>query len=350
MALEGSLTDFGLADILQLIYFQRKTGVLTLSGKMDRIRLLFIEGKITGAESKRRIDDNRLGKILLKKGFIKDGDLQTVLEEQKKTGTKIGSILIRRGLVEQGLIHEILSGQITETVIQLFSWKHGSYEFTAQGIPVDKELDLSLDTQHLLMEGLRIVDEWSMIKGQISLDTLYRKTGDEPASPLSEDEAEVFSFVDGENDVSTVIDFTGKDNFLVSKTLLSLLEKKLIESVDPVQVREEAENITAAGRQNLLDYAAPASLLAAVLLSFLVMFLQPNNYIKEYRASVKISELRSSLETYKIEHGAYPETLEAISTVRDPWRKPFRYRVADGAFSLLSTGVDGAEGTADDIY
>jgi len=349
MALEGSLTDFGLADILQLIYFQRKTGVLTLVGKIDRVRLLFIEGKITGAESKRRIDDNRLGKILLKKGFIKDADLQTVLEEQKKTGTKIGTILIKKGLVEQALIHEILTSQITETVIQLFSWKHGSYEFTVQGIPMDKELDLSLDTQHLLMDGLRIVDEWSLIKGRLSLDTLFRKTGDEPSLP-TDDESEVFSYVDGGNDVSTIIDLTGKDNFLVSKTLLSLLEKGLIESVEPVKVSEETSDLMAAGRRNLLDYAAPASVLVAVLLSILVMFLQQNNYLREYKASVKIGELRSDIETYKIEHGAYPEVLGTISSSKDPWRRPYRYRITDGSFTLLSMGADGTEGTADDIY
>ena len=72
MALEGSLTDFGLADILQLIYFQRKTGVLTLEGKMDKVSLMFIDGNIGGAESKRRNEDNRMGKILLKKGHLKE--------------------------------------------------------------------------------------------------------------------------------------------------------------------------------------------------------------------------------------------------------------------------------------
>lgn len=349
MALEGSLTDFGLADILQLIYFQRKTGVLTLAGKMDRVRLLFIEGKITGAESKRRIDDNRLGKILLKKGFIKDADLQAVLEEQKKTGTKMGTILIRKGLVEKTLIHEILTSQITETVIQLFSWKHGSYEFNAQGIPVDRELDVSLDTQHLLMDGLRIVDEWSMIKGRISLDTLFRRTGDESAV-LTDEEGEVFGYVDGENDVSTIIDLTGKDNFLVSKTLLSLLEKGLVEPVEPVKVIEDTAELMPEGRRRLFDYAAPAAVLIAVLLSILVMWLQPNSYLREYRASVKVGELRSAVETYKIEHAAYPEVLDAISSAKDPWQRPYRYRVAGGSFTLLSMGADGIEGTADDIY
>ena len=70
MALEGSLKDFGLADILQLIFFQRKTGVLTLEGRLDKVRLLFIDGNIVGAESKRRMEANRLGKVLGQKRRI----------------------------------------------------------------------------------------------------------------------------------------------------------------------------------------------------------------------------------------------------------------------------------------
>ncbi|MEK6652527.1 MAG: DUF4388 domain-containing protein, partial [Nitrospirota bacterium] len=79
MALEGSLKEFGLADILQLIYFQRKTGILTLEGRMDKVRLLFYEGNIVLADSKRRVEANRLGKVLVKKGILKEEDLQKAL-------------------------------------------------------------------------------------------------------------------------------------------------------------------------------------------------------------------------------------------------------------------------------
>jgi len=349
MALEGSITDFGLADILQLIYFQRKTGVLTLAGKLDRVRLLFVEGNITGAESKRRLDDNRLGKILLKRGFIKDTDLQVVLDEQKKTGKKIGAALIEKGLVAQSLVHEILTSQITETVIQLFSWKQGTYEFESQGMPQDKERDLSLDTQHLLMEGLRIVDEWSVIKGKISLDTLFRKTGDD-ISGLSDDEQEIFSFVDGENDVSTIIDLTGKDNFVVSKTLLTLAEKGVIESIEFEKTLEEAGRQEKASALNIINYLAPASIVVSVLLSFLVMLLLQGGFIREYKASIRIEEMRTGIQTYKIEKGAYPDTLDLVSTKKDPWGRPYLYRKTEQSFTLTSAGADGREGTADDIF
>ncbi len=39
MALKGSLEVFGLADILQLIHFQRKSGILTLEGDKDKVKV-----------------------------------------------------------------------------------------------------------------------------------------------------------------------------------------------------------------------------------------------------------------------------------------------------------------------
>jgi len=101
LALEGSLRDFGLADILQLIFFQRKTGVLNLEGKLDKIRLLFIDGHIAGAESKRRIEANRLGKILAKKGLFTEEELQGMLEEQQKSNLRLGNFLVRKGIVKK---------------------------------------------------------------------------------------------------------------------------------------------------------------------------------------------------------------------------------------------------------
>jgi hypothetical protein len=51
MALEGTLRDFSLADIFQLIGLQRKTGVLTLRGTEDVVIISFQEGRVVGSES-----------------------------------------------------------------------------------------------------------------------------------------------------------------------------------------------------------------------------------------------------------------------------------------------------------
>jgi hypothetical protein len=348
MALEGSLKDFGLADILQLIYFQRKTGVLILEGRMDRVRLLFVEGNIVGAESKRRIEANRLGKVLVKKGLISEEDLRAALEEQSGSDRKLGNILVRKGLVERKHIQEILTGQITEAVVQIFGWKQGTYEFTPQAIPVDKDIPLSLDTQHLLMEGLRIIDEWSLIEGKLTLDTIFIKRAEE-VKELSEEEEEILSLVDGESDVSTIIDISGEDDFLVSKTLVSLMEKGIIEPREVAPV-VEAPPVEIKKPTQFYQYLPVLAIVVSLLISLLTVFLSRDDIFKRFRASETIEDIRFMMEAYRFEHGSYPVTLDIISKKSDPWGRAYIYKHSEDTFTLLSAGADGKEGTVDDIY
>jgi hypothetical protein len=349
MALEGSLKDFGLADILQLIFFQRKTGVLTLEGRLDKVRLLVIDGNIVGADSKRRIEANRLGKVLVKKGFLSEKDLQTVLDEQKNSNIRLGNLLVRRGVVQKGEIEEILVGQIKETVIQIFGWKEGSYEFTPQAVPVDRDIPFSIDTQHLLMEGLRIVDEWSLIEGKITLDTVFRKIpGDTPE--LTEEERDVLSLVDGENDVSTIIDISGKDDFSVSKTLVSLIEKGGIKAEEVAPVITEIPVREIRRPAIFLRFVPFAAIIIALVFSLLPVFLNKGHTLQRFVAANAVDEFRFRIETYLYEHGTYPETLGGIGNTTDPWGNRYIYRHDNRSFMVLSAGADGQEGTADDIY
>jgi hypothetical protein len=322
MALEGSLKDFGLADILQLIYFQRKTGVLTLEGNMDRVKLLFIEGNISSAESKRRIEDNRLGKILLKKGLIKEADLNTALKEQRTTGGKLGKILVKKELVKQETISD----------------------------PRDKEFPFTIDTQHLLMEGLRILDEWSLIKGKLTLDTVFIKKTESPSN-LTEEEGEILTYVDGENDVSTIIDLSPKDNARATTTLLSLMEKGVIEAAAEAAPVTATELIPEVKKPlPILNYLPYLAIIVSLLVSFSVVSIQQAHVLKEFKAAKSLEDLRFRLEIYRLEHSEYPHSLNLISDSNDPWGRPYFYRISDNLFNLVSAGHDGKEGTEDDIF
>ncbi len=351
MALEGSLTDFGLADILQLIYFQRKTGVLTLEGKLDKVTLHFLEGNVVGAESRRRIDDNRLGRILLKRELIGEADLQLALEAQKQSNVRLGDILIEKGCVPKEVVRDIINNQITETVIQLFNWKQGTYEFNSQPVPENKVLSTSLDTQHLLMDGLRIVDEWSSIRERITLDTVFKKSGAD-TSELSEEEAGILKYVDGESDVSTIIDLSGGDNFEISKTLLSLMERGVVEKAEAAPVISEAVAMAAAKEKSmpLIKLLVTGAICLSFILSVSVAAFIGGGLSKEFRAAGNIEVLRSKLEAYKFTHSFYPAALDIISTENDPWGHQYIYRVSGDSFFLASAGADGKEGSSDDIY
>ena len=93
MALEGTLRDFSLADIFQLIGLQRKTGVLTLRSKDDTVTVTFLDGKVVGADSLNRRLENRLGTVLMRTGFLTQDQLKRSLEIQKETLQRLGFIL-----------------------------------------------------------------------------------------------------------------------------------------------------------------------------------------------------------------------------------------------------------------
>jgi len=355
MTLKGSLEVFGLADILQLIHFQRKSGVLTLEGERDRVKLFFLEGNIVGAISKRRQEDVRLGKVLLKRGILKEEDLQVALEEQRKTGKKLGGILVKKGIVDREHIKDVLTGQVTETVLQIFGWEKGTYEFTPQAIALDtvgdEEISITLDTQYLLMEGLRILDEWSLLEGKLTLDTVFVKK--EEAADLSEEEQELLSLVDGENDLSTIIDISGKDGFVVAKVIFSLMEKGVIDSKEAillVKVPPEVAKKPAISYPSLSVITISLVIVVSALLSVFSVLLSKDGTFKKFRASQAIESMRLKVEVYKFEHGEYPETLGAVSNTLDPWGKPYIYRRAGNTFIIMSTGADGEKGTKDDIY
>ncbi|MFL5396325.1 MAG: DUF4388 domain-containing protein, partial [Myxococcales bacterium] len=66
MALSGTLKDFGIADILQLIGHQTKTGRLMLKTGNDEVEVYFIDGKVVFASEKARDSKDLLGSLLLR--------------------------------------------------------------------------------------------------------------------------------------------------------------------------------------------------------------------------------------------------------------------------------------------
>jgi hypothetical protein len=348
MALEGFLQEFGLADILQLIYFQRKTGVLNIEGKMDRVKLNFINGNIVSMESQRRIESNRLGKILIKKGLIDQRDLETAIEMQKAEGIKLGTIFIKHGLISKENLIEVIQEQIIESIVQIFAWKEGKYEFVPRDVLVDDELPISLDTQHVLMDGLRIVDEWSLVEGKLDLNTIYRRArGPEPNELISIEE-EVLGLIDGDSDVSTIINVSYSGDFETSKALISLEEKGIIE---PIVVQPlEKKKVVAASRLGRPFYPVIFGVIFIILAVLFKGNVDAFKIFKDTRNSLKMERLKETIDIYQAVNGRFPPGIEVITDKKDPWNKPYIYRVTEEGFTLFSSGPDGVEGTEDDVY
>src|SRR5881296_1544301 len=202
MALEGTLRDFSLADIFQLIGLQRKTGVLTLRGKDDNVTVTFLDGKVVGADSASHRLETRLGHVLMKSGMLTQEQLGRALEIQKETLQRLGFILTHYQIISNDSLKQALQLQILQIVYRLFRWKDGDYHFSQETtIEYDRENVVPISAESILMEGARMIDEWPIIEKRIrSYDMVFRKkltdqeivvVGAEDADEIDFDESHV---------------------------------------------------------------------------------------------------------------------------------------------------------------
>src|SRR5258708_26192405 len=94
MALRGTLHDFSLGEILQLIGYQRKTGILTVEGQEDTVLVSFSDGRVVAADSVKRPFENRVGSLLVRAGKISPETPNRALEDQKRSRQRLGSVLL----------------------------------------------------------------------------------------------------------------------------------------------------------------------------------------------------------------------------------------------------------------
>src|SRR5438093_6819152 len=279
MALEGTLRDFSLADIFQLIGLQRKTGVLTLRGKDDNVTVTFLDGKVVGADSASHRLENRLGTVLMKSGMLTNEQLARALEIQKETLQRLGFILTHYGIISADALKQALQLQILQIVYRLFRWKDGDYHFSQETtIEYDRDNVVPITAESILMEGARMIDEWPIIEKRIrSSDQVFRRKGsgheivvvggedidevdfDTPTPQaskkkkgaggdkirISEEEKQVSELLDGKRTVGDIIEMSRLSEFDTSKALYELLTRDLIEEVRGAAPTPSAEQAQA---------------------------------------------------------------------------------------------------------
>ena len=123
MALTGTLKDFGIAEILQLIGQQSKSGVLHLKARADEIHVVMWNGSVVSAEYAGRKARDKLGSLLVRADLITEEQLEEALGVQKRTLRRLGDIVVELGMVTKEQLREMTALQTTQTLYKLFHWK-----------------------------------------------------------------------------------------------------------------------------------------------------------------------------------------------------------------------------------
>ena len=175
MALHGTLKDFGLGDIFQLIGIQRKTGILTLEGTEDTVTVKFLEGQVVGADTKRRSVEELLGAVLVRTGRITEPQLREALRTQKQTLQRLGYVVVKSGAISEEDLIEALRVQSLQIIYRLFRWHNGEYNFRGvEDLEYDERHFIPISAETILMEGARMIDELPIIERRIKTDRMRR--------------------------------------------------------------------------------------------------------------------------------------------------------------------------------
>ncbi len=362
MALQGSLSDFGIAEILQLIGSQQKTGILHVIGAddADEVHIFFASGRIIRCDVARRDKRDSLGAALLAAEVIDRDQLTAAQKEQKSTLKRVGDLLVEHGALTADVLQDFSDLQTRETLYRLFEWKTGSYAFEGKPPNFARPVGTPISSETVLMEGFRMLDEWPLVRARISnyglVFRIVRSLGDveteadalerilddafsefvEPApdvsrpkgatgtpSNLGRQERRVLQLIDGKRTVAQIIDRSRLGEFETCKALVTLQNEGYIEAARLKKPQEQP------GRTRGIDWRAVASrsavnvaALGAIVAAVLFM---PRSRIEIHRNTQQVAfeaveRLRTNrivavaqaLEVYRVEMGSYPDSLEKL--------------------------------------
>ncbi len=367
VALRGNLQDFGIADIFQLIGQQRKTGVLEFTDSDGlRVQLRFDRGAVVAAAHADSRAHESLGNMLVRCGCLTHAQVDTLHAECEPSGQSLPRLAVARGWIEEADLEQIEDLLTLETIFEVLRWSDGSFDFRNQQVFHSRPLETLLGAEQILMDGLRMVDEWQsfadlvpsedMVFERVQSFDSFRDRPDAPMDRRLEYAKRVYGLVDGRLKVRRVIDLSRLGNFDATRALAVLCEAGAIAPVDisnqPKSRRPRPKVLPPADARGWAATLIPLLLLGAVTFaahSRSVKVQQPAgveisasvlDLVRDNYATLRV---RHALEAYRIGGRRWPDRLFELSDrgilpteqLASEQGRPYYYvKRADGAVLL----------------
>ncbi len=376
MALKGTLKDFGIADILQLIGQQTKTGKLDVTTKHETVTVSFQDGNIVGAQANGRNKVDLIGSMLVRAGQVTQQQLDFALENQKRTLQRLGDVLLAQGVLSKDTFRKMVTLQTQETLYRLFHLKSGNYSFEQGEVDVDPAF-APLRAENVLMEGFRRVDEWPVVRRRISSEAMtFEKVKELPPSPLArndfdealddafaepkrekrggefqsvgDEERRVFQLVQRGRTAQEIVDLSCLGEFEGTKALSNLVNLEYLKGLAPTGKSASSNTESrlrrlggAVGRIAMNSFALGAVVFLVARVDGSTVRFSASSGAKytdpaaqRFAGTQQLSRISAALEMFRLERGNLPEALTELSSagllsaddLRYPWQDTYFYR------------------------
>ena len=257
---------------------------------------------------------------------------------QGRTLQRLGVVLVESYGVEAAVISEFARLQMTETVYRLFLWETGTYEFEQRDVDPPLEGIDPIASEHILMEGVRMMDEWPEIRRRLpSYGVTFERAKPLPVAnhpDIGPSERRAYELVEPGADLQSIIHQSRLGEFETSRAMLTLISSGFVRAVHERNVAAQAK---APKRRNYFGWLTklrPTVILGRTIIYLVIgaaIVMVVRNFdvswyglswsgVVRYRSTVahkyvseaQLRAIRRGLEVYRLAHGAYPDDLEAL--------------------------------------
>jgi len=248
MALKGQLHDFNLAEILQLIATQQKSGFLVLEGHREMC-FVFDRGVLVSTRDRRSESPDPLEQFLRNYGFFTESIWAHIEYIRQNSSLDLAEILVSEELMTREQLKDVVQNSARELAHRGMKMRRGRYNFTAtKDSPPGVRWRIAMDVQGLLMEAARRVDEEPELAKLFPSQAVTFVQGPTPPPPdaLSPVSKRVLKLALSGRPLGRIIRLARTDSFTTRELLKNFCEEGWLQAVLP---DEEGATDSAPGEQ-----------------------------------------------------------------------------------------------------
>jgi hypothetical protein len=334
VALRGNLSDFGIAEVFQLIGQQRKTGLLDVTHDGQTMRLAFDAGAVVWGRPVGETDDAVIGERLVRSGLLTKERLDALRSGSEVSARSVTSLAIDARDFSAADAAQVEDLVTNETVFIVLRWSEGTFDFSTQAVRHEKPADKLLAAEQILMDGLRMVDEWQTFAPLVpDGDTVFERS--QPLTSYKRDASgearrrlpaveRVYGLVDGRLTAQRIIDLSRLGLFDATRALSELRKAEVIAPLSSAKARVRRLD-TGAGLRTVATRitSALAAVVPLLLLGGIVAWLGTGEApapdarvfpivrapLADARDHFELRRLRHALEAQHLLSGRWPEDL-----------------------------------------
>jgi hypothetical protein len=267
LVLTAEVRAFALADLLNLVHAQAKSGFLCFEHGECTKTVYLHAGEVVFATSNQRVD--RLGEYLVRSGAITAAQQQQA-NEAYRPPAPFGRFLIKLGFFSPRELWDGVRGQVEEIVRSLFAFDLGRVLFWEGEVRPDNVVRLSLPTRRLIDEGLNQRDELLVFLATLEDPRIYLEPVDGAAARLAGTERTILETLEAGGDFASMCRSVGLDPLSAARTVRLLDEMGALRiargdaseveilQVDPRSAEEDAVRACARAHAKLIaELGAP---------------------------------------------------------------------------------------------